>query len=468
MANTENPVMVVGGGPAGLYQALYLAEVRKQPVILVEQQPTIGGMFVSDETPWGLVDKGVHIQEETGLADIDKLINETLPTEDWHYLEGARKDIAGNYFRGTLNTGAVYPDLRQLPQQDYQQCLDDIMSKAQSHVLNLEDSANLQAYFKSRFGDHATEIIFEPLAQKIWQTSLENLSPWAAKVVHLSRVVAHDHETALSLKQNPALDAVLGFPEQLKVKPEQLSTSRRAMYPKKFGLIHVVNGLEQKLLDRGVKILTNTKLKALHIKANQLSHCTLVDDENELTVAVSALVWTSPMHALLPLLNIKSGPPPDKPIPHRVVHLFLDKPPQTEALYWLWSFDTDNHIVRFSSQAAYCPDAAHQGLYPVCVETHIPDNNLSDEAIFAQVANEVVNTGLVSAKSDIKGQWLNPAFKAFMAPTLGNCKALANAISSIENEKVDNLIFSTANVSSGKFYLRDVLAQSLAKLQSIN
>ena len=466
MAKTNKPVLVVGGGPAGLFQALYLAKIRTMPVIVIEQQSSVGGMFLSEETPWGLVDRGVHILEATGQADLDQLMFECLPPDSWNVLEGVRKDIAGNYFRGKLNTGSLYPDIRCLPKGDYVRCLGELLLAATRASLELEDSPNLSAYFQSRFGVHATKCVFKPLAEKLWQSPMETLSPWAAKLVHLSRLVAHDHEVGENLKCSPALDSVLGFTDQLRVNP-QLLEARRSLYPRTFGLRNVVNGLRSALLGTQVKLMTDTRLNALQMGGDRIRAVTVETAGETSSIEVSAVLWTSPPHPLLPLLGLDAKPPPDSPIPHRTVHLFLDRPPETGALYWLWSYDPDTMFVRISSQSAYCPQVAESGVYPMCIETHIRDASMSDDDVIDQVSNELRGAALISGQTRILGQWVSPFGRSFFVPTLDNCKAISNGLALIDNAGLNNLIVSTQDISSGIFYLRDVLAGSIPSLNSL-
>ena len=45
MSNSNESVVVVGAGPSGVFQALYLAKIKKKKVLLIEQQESIGGIF---------------------------------------------------------------------------------------------------------------------------------------------------------------------------------------------------------------------------------------------------------------------------------------------------------------------------------------------------------------------------------------------------------------------------------------
>ena len=154
---TDAPIAVVGSGASGMFQALYLAKVRRKPVVLIEQAPMIGGMFASEQTQFGPADQGAYLLQDCGDAALDALFFECLPKGDWHILEGVRRDIAGNFFRGQLDQGSLYGDLRKLPAADHARCLNDIQSRANGPLLDFDEAANLGAYIDSRFGPSVAE-----------------------------------------------------------------------------------------------------------------------------------------------------------------------------------------------------------------------------------------------------------------------------------------------------------------------
>jgi protoporphyrinogen oxidase len=469
---SDKPIIVVGSGPSGLMQALYLARVRNRQVAVVEQQPAIGGLFASARTPWGLVDQGVHLIQETGRPEWDELLFEILPLEEWQVLEGVRKDIAGNIFEGQLNTGSLYPDLRRLPREDHLRCIGEMYSNLSCSSPHFSDVPNLAVYFERRFGAYATQRVFQPIANKLWRRPLEQLSPWAAKIVHLTRVVTHDAEVSLSLKASPALDSLLGFPEQLKCPQSLLSNRRRALYPRRYGLSHVVDGLRRTLERHGVQFLTSTRVANLEIAGGRIAaaHLTAADGGASQRIEAEALLWTSPLFELsqhLGLHNAHNAPPPDAPLPHRVVYLFLDKPALMEELYWLWSYDPQDSLVRVSNPAAYCPDAAASGVYPLCIEMHVREAKTADAAVAAQAEGELRMRGLIGRDTTVVGSHVLPGGRGFIVPTLQNAQALSQQRNAIAAAAVDNLFLFTQDISAGIFYLPEILNASLARLDAL-
>lgn len=456
----SDPVVVVGSGPSGLMQALHLARNCGRRVIVIEQLQRNGGMFVSAKTPWGLVDQGVHLLQETGVPEFDDLLFEALPQDRWHIYDGAQKDIAGNFFRGRLDQGSLYPDLRRLEAADHSRILAELMTCAAGQPASMASAGTLRVYLETRFGPHATETVFRPLAMKFWGHALEDLSPWAAKVVHLSRVVVHDAGETLRLKSDPALDAVLGFPEQMAF-PERFRTNRRrALYPRSFGLSHVVDGLCGALDQHGVERINGAAVADLEVANGRVTALGLTLAGSARRIPASAVVWTSAPQTLLPLLGRRVPAAMDAPVPHRVIHLFFDAPPATGALYWLWSYDMANALVRVSNPSAYCPDAGRAGAYPVCVEMHVGTATVDDATAIDRAESELRMAGLVPSGARRIGGAVLPGHRGFPVPTLRNCAAIRAQWQAVEDAQLTNLALSTQDLSTGLFYLADILAAS--------
>lgn len=466
---STSPVAIVGAGPVGLILALYLARERRVPVVLIEQQPFAGGLYASVQTPWGLVDQGVHIPQESGVPVLDRLLLQALPADQWQVLQGPKKDIAGNHFAGHLNEGAVYPDLRRLPRPDYLRCLGEMLANAGPELPDYRDAPHLHAYFSARFGAHCTETVFEPIAHKLWRQPLHRMSPWAAKLVHLVRVVTHDHPHASVLKASPALDAVIGFPDQLAVPASTFSHRTRALYPRQWGLKGVVDGLERALQQAGVRLLTQTDVQGLDVTADRVTavHLKHLGDNRLDRLDVSALLWTSPLPPLGKMLACEAVALPDPMLAQRVVHLFLDQPPATGALYWFWAYGADDCLVRVSSPHAYCPDAARDGRYPVCAEIQVPDPGLSDADAAALAERDLRRLGVIGATTQVVGQSVLKGLRAGFVPTLANCDAMDRQRRGVDAARPANLLIATQHLSDGIFYMPDILRAGLAQLENL-
>src|SRR5262245_25141273 len=117
-------VVVAGGGPVGMIAALLVKRRHAGArVVLVERDRSLGGLFRSYQYPGNLVfDCGTHLYYDSGIDEVDRAVQGVMPDEDWVILEGNRKDVAGAFFNGRLQTNSAYLDLRDQPPSLLDRC----------------------------------------------------------------------------------------------------------------------------------------------------------------------------------------------------------------------------------------------------------------------------------------------------------------------------------------------------------
>jgi protoporphyrinogen oxidase len=466
---SKKQVIIVGGGPVGLLFALYLTRVKKKPVTLIEKQNNFGGLYSGFDTAWGEVDHGVHLLQETGIASLDKLFFDILPKDDWLLLKNEKKDIAGNFFMNELNDGSLYPDLRKLGEPDYSECLADLMKNVSLNFPSFSECENLESFLESRFGILITEKVFQPISQKMWQKPLDKMSPWAAKLVHLTRVVIHEQGLSEQLKKSPILDQIIGFSDQLAVSEETFKGQRKSLYPRKFGLQQFIKGSVRELKSENVKLISRSEVTDLILNNGNITSLQITDsrDGSISDIDVSQVIWTSPLESLAKIMGIEVSEPPDKPIPHRVVHLFLDKPPATEKLYWLWSYDGDDPLVRISNPMAYSETNSWGKLFPLCAELHVPERNISDAETAQLAESQLRKRGIINRESNVLGVNVLPSIRWFYLPTVGNIDAACSLREKINDQKAGNLFLLSQNLGKGLFYMSEMLSAGVTKFETI-
>lgn len=463
----RNAVIVVGGGPAGLFQALYLAKVRGRKVIVIEQQTTAGGIMRSAETPWGPADQGAYIFQKCGHAELDALYFDCLPAAQWNLLNGVRRDVAGNYLNGVIETGALFPDLRRLPPADYRRCVDEMEARVGQPLPTAVEAPTLRDYLTPRFGPHAVKSIYEPITRKFWGHTPEDLAGATAAMVHMARIVAYDMDKTMALKRVSGWNAVLGVPDQHAFPQHLLSSAKDCLYPRAHGTRHVLDGLLTALKRYGVELLIGTGIEGIDTVAGEVTGVRVRTQDGAKNIAASAVLWTSGYAPLLTLLSVGAPGPTTPPVPHRVVNLFIDRAPLTGPLYWLWSYDPDTQWTRFTSTATYCPGAAANGLYPTCVETNVSSPDIANDEVVAQVEREIRDAGLIAESAKIIGAYVHGAVKGAFVPSVGNCASLRAQKAAIDIARPRNLIPTGQDVAAGSFFLPDVLLAALPMLDQL-
>lgn len=367
--------IVAGGGPAGLMTALLLT--KRYPsncILLLEQSNGFGGLYNGfDYGAGGLFDNGMHVLYETGIREIDTMLRNFLPREQWNILEGNRKDIAGIHWNGHLQTHSPYLDLRRLPKPSQENCLRDFFAVLYQPMPLDTDRISAEHYLVRRFGPSISSYLI-PCLEKLYQQSASTLSPLATRMPTMDRVILFDENIMQDLMQSVWIRSRLAYPHQLTLPPGIRKNEQAALYPKEFGMGRIITSMLTQLREAGVRCLTRSAITSIRCKQRQIATISaMCDGKEQVLDNVAGLYWTAGLPSLGRAMGLTIDDALSTPLPESLhVNLRLNELPDTGQLYHFYCFDAGYHSFRVTNYSNYCPHARNNSGYPLCVELWPP------------------------------------------------------------------------------------------------
>jgi protoporphyrinogen oxidase len=461
--------VVAGGGMAGMF---YAAELKRMApdaeVHLVESAPSLGGTYGSIHYPGDrILDYGMHLFYEACDERVDRAVREVLSDDEWHFWEGNRKDIAGLYWRGRLQTGSHYPDLRDVGERTAlsAELFDGLGNE------RWKDAPSCAAYFESKFGGAIAQGVFAPAQRKIWRTEPEALDPFAVRMVSSDRVVLFDHELMLDLMRSEALRSRLGVPDQLRMPPGARASRQRALYPRRYGLSHYIERFRGRLEEAGVILHLSTRIEELSLSPNGAPALRLQSPGPAAPLALTPdhVFWAAPLMQLPQAMKFAID---DLPMdaPHHIgyAHFVLDRPPDMGELYYFYCYDAPFKAFRVTNYAAYCPASAAGG-HAVCVEMQYPAGEKPPEksTVVDEARKELSSMGVVGAAHRERFADAHVSRFGFPRPTIRNRDAFAAIRARVAERIPRGLSLGGVAPDLGRFFLQDVLSAEADQLETV-
>jgi hypothetical protein len=413
----------------------------------------------------------MHIFYETGLSDIDSVISDLLPDEEWNFLEGNLRDLAGIFFNGSLQVNSPYPDLRNLAggQGSTAEYFFDLCSTLESRGALGEEGETALEVLTSRFGPLLAQEIHAPILEKLYCTLPSKLHPLAAHLTKMDRVVLFDERSSKELMKSDEFRKRIAYPSQLNL-PEIRTSNYRGIYPKMFGFGAVVDLLASRLKEIGVKFLTDATVTGIHLEGGsrvtglQVS----IGDKVDFTTTVKeGVVWSTDPYSLSFLLGNEKPKDARNQRKKYYVHVALHSRPNLGGLYYAYVFDKISDIFRITDYTSYCSDASSDGLYPISVE-YWPKVGTQTQSIEHEVLQDLQALGVIGSKSDVQSVCISPVPAAFPDPTLENVHALEKVFGFISGTDLTNLSVTGPLSKPGVFFLHEVLRSGYEEIKRRN
>jgi glycine/D-amino acid oxidase-like deaminating enzyme len=437
------PLVVVGGGVAGLLASLLEARSGRR-VVLVEAAAELGGLLRSRALPTGhFVDHGTHFMADTGVHELDALLRGLLAPDEVNEFAPIR---AGTFAFGRRNDACASLDIRGLGRE--LEAL--IVSEALCSSETPSDSPTLRHRVEQLFGPTAQREVFEPILRKLTGVTNEELDPDALKLFSLARLVALDPAAARRLKATPHGDARFGYHTN-----EEGRNPAVAYYPRSGGIGRWTRGLVDAVRAAGVEVRLETLVKRVCREADGRILLGLSDGTE---LPTSRLVWSVPLGMLLRALGEEAGPPPTLRA-SLIEHFVFDRPFVSDAHY-LHAYGPDVRPFRVTLYPNFTRSAGEG--FACTVETLLdPKTAVDARASLEETQRELARMGLLALGAQLLHAESHLERAAFPVLTPAYRKLLASQRRRVEAFLPECVCIGKA---TGKdFFMVDVLRETWAR-----
>ena len=261
---SDGPVLVLGGGPAGL-TAGYLLAKRRQPVTVLEAADQVGGLAMTVERDGYRFDLGGH-RFFTKNREVDKLWHEIMGQEFLRRPRMSRIYWNGKYLDYPLNGKDV---VRKLGPVELTRSFGSYLAAT---MRAKGDEETFEEWVSNRFGRRLFNLFFKSYTEKVWGVpTTEIRAEWAAQRIK-----------GLSF-WSAARDAFFGDGDQ-KVK----SLIKEFNYPR-YGPGQMWEEMTDRIRSLGGEVLLESPVEALHLEDGRIAEVVVNGETMEAENVISSL-----------------------------------------------------------------------------------------------------------------------------------------------------------------------------------
>lgn len=376
MSEPKN-VVVLGGGVAGLSAAHYLSRDGHR-VTIVEKAPQTGGLCASFESHGFTLDYGPHKMYSVVPGVLDEL-RAIMGDELLEHKKRNRIRLLGRYLSYPLSLGNLLPLLG--PVRSVKMGLDYASSIA-AGMVNGKPPLTYEDYVVRRFGRAVYELVFEPLAWKVWGDP---------------KLLAAELAEA-RIPSGGATELILRL---LKLKESSPDVDAPYFYYPKKGFGAFPAKLAENVTAAGGRILTSASVVGVEHDGAKVTRLRIEQGGEYELLACDLLVSSIPIHALSDLLGVGDAAA-DASLRSRqllLVYLVIDED-QVLDDHWVFFPEREFPFSRLFEQKAMNPELGPKGKTVLCCDlTCNLDDDLwksSDEDLAKRCLRAVESVGVTT------------------------------------------------------------------------